>query len=230
MAWELVRRTGQTMVPRTIAIDDAVRGHGAPQVVVLGAGLDSRAWRMAELAGAAVFEVDHRASQQDKLRRLGDLQPLAARVLPVAVDLAVQPLAPALEAAGFDPTAETTWVWEGVVPYLSADAVRTTVGQLARLSAPGSRLVVNYQAKSLPVPVLRAVMRVVFWASRQQDVLAREPWRSLWRPTQMRELLARNGFATLSDDHLQSIASGLDLPGDNGTSLRNGRVAVAERR
>ena len=229
MAWEMVWRTGQTMVPRTIMIDDAIREHGASQLVVLGAGLDSRAWRMAELAGTTVFEVDHPASQRDKLRRLGGLHPLAARVVPVAVDLTTEPLGPALEAAGFDRAAVTTWVCEGVVPYLPAEAVRSTVGQLARLSAPGGRLVVNYQAKSLPVPVMRAVMRLVFWAARQEDVLAREPWRSLWRPGQMQSLLADNGFHTISDAHLLSGATGLDLPGGNNRSLANGRVAVAER-
>lgn len=229
MAWEMVRRTGQTMVPRTIAIDDAVRGHGATQLVVLGAGLDSRAWRMVELARTTVFEVDHPASQQDKLRRLEDLEPVAARVVPVAVDLAHEPLAPALEAAGFDARAASTWVWEGVVPYLTANAVRSTVAQVAGLSAPGSRLVVNYQAKSLPVPVMRAVMRVVFWMARQQDVLAREPWRSLWRPEELRELLSRNGFQTTSDEDLLAISLGLGLGSENGNSLRNGRVAVADR-
>jgi len=217
-------------VPRTIMIDEAIREHGASQLVVLGAGLDSRAWRMPELAGTTVFEVDHPASQRDKLRRVGALRPLAGRVVPVAVDLRTQPLGPALVAAGFDCAAVTTWVCEGVVPYLPAAAVRSTVEQLARLSAVGGRLVVNYQAKSLPVPVMRAVMRVVFWAARQEDVLAREPWRSLWRPGQMQSLLADNGFHTMSDVDLLSGATGLDLPGGNNRSLANGRVAVARRR
>ena len=77
MAYELLWRTGILMVPRTVAIDAAVREHGATQVVVLGAGLDARAWRMPELAGATVVEVDHPASQRDKQRRLGDLTPTA---------------------------------------------------------------------------------------------------------------------------------------------------------
>jgi methyltransferase (TIGR00027 family) len=230
MPLEMVRRTGQAMVPRTIMIDDAIREHPAPQLVVLGAGLDARAWRMAELAGTTVFEVDHPASQRDKLRRLRGLRPLAARVVPVAVDLTREPLGPALEAAGFDQRAVTTWVWEGVVPYLPAEAVRTTLEQVAQLSTPGSQLVVNYQAKSIPVPMMRAVMRVVFWLARQEDVLAREPWRSLWRPGQIQSLLADNGFHTTSDVDLLSGAAGLDLPGGNNGSLGNGRVAVAERR
>ncbi len=230
MAYELVRRTALLMVPRTIAIDDAVRGHGAPQVVVLGAGLDARAWRMPELARATVFEVDHPASQRDKQRRLGDLEPTAAHVVPVAVDLEHDPLAPALEATGFYPGLETTWVWEGVVPYLTSDAVAQTVRHLAELSAPGSILIVNYQSRSVSAVVMRRVMRVAMRLSRQHDPLAGEPWRSAWSPSEMRTMLANNGFATTSDDDLLTLASGLDLPRDANSSLRNGRVAVAVRR
>ena len=161
VAHEMVRRTGLTMVPRTISIDAAIRDHAAGQVVILGAGLDARAWRMPELAGSTVFEVDHRASQQDKLRRIGGLVPMAGRVIPVAVDLAAERLGPTLESAGFDRQAVTTWVWEGVVPYLTAGEVRATVAQMAELSAPASRLVVNYQAKSLPTSVMRVAMRLL---------------------------------------------------------------------
>ncbi len=230
MSYELVRRTALLMVPRTVAIDDAVREHGAPQVVVLGAGLDARAWRMPELAGAVVFEVDHPASQRDKQRRLGGTRPTAGRVVVVAVDLEHDPLAPALEAAGFDPGLETTWVWEGVVPYLTADAVAETVRRLAELSASGSMLVVNYQSRSVVASVLRRVMRLVMRASRQHDPLAGEPWRSTWSPDTMRTMLADSGFETTSDDDLLTLARGLDLPRDGGESLRNGRVAVAVRR
>ena len=103
----MVRRTGLTMVPRTISIDEAIRGHAAGQLVLLGAGLDARAWRMPELARAAVFEVDHPASQQDKQRRVGGLAPTAGRVVPVAVDLASRtpwprPRAGRLRPAGRD--------------------------------------------------------------------------------------------------------------------------------
>ena len=230
MAYELVRRTAVLMVPRTVAIDDAVRHHAAAQVVMLGAGLDARAWRMPELAHATVFEVDHPASQRDKQRRLGDLALTAGRVVQVAVDLERDPLATGLEATGFDPTQETTWVWEGVVPYLTADAVAETVRQIADLSAPGSVLVVNYQSRSLTASVLRRVMRVVMRLTRQRDPLAGEPWRSTWSPDTMREMLAHNGFATTSDGDLLTLASGLSLPRDADSSLRNGRVAVAVRR
>ena len=230
MAYELVRRTAVLMVPRTVAIDDAVREHGAPQVVMVGAGLDARAWRMPELARTTVFEVDHPASQRDKQRRLSGIEPTAGQVVAVAVDLEHDPLAPALEATSFDPTLETTWVWEGVVPYLTADAVAETVRHLAELSAPGSILVVNYQSRSVSAAVLRRVMRVVMRLSRQHDPLSGEPWRSTWSPQTMRDMLSHHGFEVTRDDDLLTLASGLDLPDDASSSLRNGRVAVAVRR
>jgi methyltransferase (TIGR00027 family) len=230
LAYELVRRTGLTMVPRTIAIDEAVSDHAARQLVILGAGLDARAWRMAELATTTVYEVNHPASQRDKLRRTERLTPTAERVVPVAVDLARDPLGPSLDAAGFDRQVVTTWVWEGVIPYLTAEDVRATLAQVAVLSAPASRLVVNYQANSWATTVLRTAMRAVLRLTRQPDPLAGEPWRSLWRPDDMRTTLSDNGFDVTSDLDLLTLSDGLALPDDNNSSFRNGRVAVAVRR
>lgn len=227
MAYEWVRRTGVTMAPRTMAIDEAIRDHGAGQLVILGAGLDARAWRMPELARTTVFEVDHPASQGEKQRRVGDLVPSARQVVPVAVDLATERLSPALDAAGHDRRAVTTWVWEGVVPYLTVQEVQATVAQVAERSAPGSRLVVNYQERSLTVPVMRTAIRLLLRVTRSDDPMAGEPWRSMWRPEDIRALLQHNGFDVVSDESLLTLAAGLDLPADGNGSLRNGRVAVA---
>jgi methyltransferase (TIGR00027 family) len=229
MAYEMVRRTGITMVPRTIAIDEAIGDHAAGQLVLLGAGLDARAYRMPELAATTVFEVDHPASQQDKLRRVRAVAPIAERLASVAVDLTSERRAGPLDAAGFDREDVSTWVWEGVVPYLSAADVRATVAQLAELTAAGSRLVVNYQARSLPTAVTREVMRRVLRLSGQPDPLAHEPWRSLWRPEDLRKLLGDNGFSVVSDWDLLTVGEGLGLPLEKDGSLRNGRVAVAVR-
>ena len=229
MAYEMVRRCGMTMVSRTVAIDEVIRQHGAEQLVILGAGLDARAWRMPELSEVAVFEVDHSASQRDKLRRIRDRTPTALRVIPVDIDLATQPLSPALENAGFDRQVVSTWVWEGVVPYLTAGDVRSAVAQVAELCAAGSRLVVNYQAKSACVTFMRGAMRLMLRVTRQPDPLSGERWRSLWRPQTIQSLLRDNGFHVVSDDDLRTLAAELELPSDAGNSLRNGRVAVAVR-
>ena len=230
MAYELVRRTGLVMVPRTLAIDEVIRQHAATQVVILGAGLDARAWRMPELSEATVFEVDHPASQVDKRRRIGDLVPLAGRVAWVMVDLAGEPLGAALDSAGFDRQTATTWVWEGVVPYLSVPEVTATVAQIAALSAPDSRIVVNYQARSLWVNILRRVMRLVLRITGASDPLAGEPWRSLWAPQRLRSLLNDHGFDVVSDHDLLALSEGLALSSDASGSVRNGRVAVAAYR
>jgi O-methyltransferase involved in polyketide biosynthesis len=121
-------------------------------------------------------------------------------------------------------------VWEGVVPYLTADEVRATVAQIAELSAPASQLIVNYQTNSLPTTVMRVAMRLVLRVSRQHDPLAGEPWRSRWRPNRMRSTLSHNGFDVTSDSDLLTLSEGLALPSDNKGPLRNGRVAVAVHR
>ena len=73
LAYESVRAAAGSMVPRTVAIDAAIAARPCPQLVVLGAGLDDRAWRMRELADVDVLEVDHPASQADKRDRVGGL-------------------------------------------------------------------------------------------------------------------------------------------------------------
>jgi hypothetical protein len=78
--------------------------------------------------------------------------------------------------------------------------------------------------------MMRRVMRVVMRLTRQSDPLSGEPWRSTWSPGSMRNMLSANGFETTSDADLLTIATGLGLPSDADSSLRNGRVAVAVRR
>src|SRR6185295_3412581 len=68
--YEHLERESQMMVARTVAIDADLSRAAATQVVILGSGLDGRAWRMKELSKAVVFEVDHPDSQQQKRQRV----------------------------------------------------------------------------------------------------------------------------------------------------------------
>ncbi|MFE2839720.1 class I SAM-dependent methyltransferase [Streptomyces mirabilis] len=225
--YEGVRACAEVVVPRTVAIDDAVRSHRTPQLVVLGAGLDSRAWRLPELADTDVWEVDHPASQQDKQERLAEagVPPVVARSVRFApVDFATDDLGSALEAAGHDASVPTTWLWEGVVPYLTHDEVRATVRAVADRSAPGSALVLNYQGPSVKASAGRLIARVL-----NSSVTASEPWRSLWKPQKMADLLAGYGLRVVSDEDLLAIANRLESSMRGRTSLRSGRVAVARR-
>ncbi|WP_327297004.1 class I SAM-dependent methyltransferase [Streptomyces sp. NBC_01197] len=234
--YESVRACAEVVVPRTVAIDEALRARVTGQLVILGAGLDTRAWRLPELSRTAVWEVDHPASQQDKRARLAEaeraagepeegagLPALARSVRFAPVDFAVDDLGAVLDAAGHDPAAPTTWLWEGVVPYLTRDEVRATVAAFAARTAPGSALVVNYQAPSVKAAAGRLLTRVL-----GSSVMAGEPWRSLWKPQTMAALLAEYGLRVVSDDTLLALTHTLAGPAGERTSLRSGRVAVAE--
>lgn len=234
MGYEAARASAAVMVPRTVAIDEAVRarpGGPAEQLVLLGAGLDSRPYRMVELAATDVFEVDHPASQRDKRDRLGgwDRPALARSVRFVPVDLARDPLGEALPAAGFRPDVPVTWVWEGVVPYLTPAEVNITVAAVASLSAPGSRLVTMYLAPAAKAVAWMAVARLLSRIAGQRSVWADEPHRSAWTPEAFSRLLTQHGFTVSSDESLADITRHLGLTNIRRAASTNARVNVAER-
>jgi len=231
MSVEAVRAVAQVVVPRTVVIDDAVAtavtAAAVTQAVVVGAGLDSRPWRLAALSDVTVFCVDHPASQADARDRARGLIPVAQRLVFIPVDLTTSQLDPALASAGHDRAAPTVWVWEGVVPYLARSDVEATVSALADRSAPGSVVVVNYQTPSLVATLGRWVAILVGRLFRVEPFTGDEPWRSLWTPADMAHLLAEHGFTTQRDVDLFQVAQAIGSPTRHSRSLRNGRVAIA---
>jgi methyltransferase (TIGR00027 family) len=120
---------------------------GVEQYVILGAGLDSFAWRRTDLmADLELFEVDHPATQEWKQQRID----IAGLNLPthlhfVAMDFSASESLPLrMTEAGFDPQRASIWSWMGVVVYLQIDMVESMLRDMARLAAPGSRLLVSY--------------------------------------------------------------------------------------
>ncbi|KYF98510.1 hypothetical protein BE20_34750 [Sorangium cellulosum] len=227
---------GYHVALRTRAIDDALReavARGTSQLVVLGAGLDSRAMRLPELAGVQVFEVDHPSTQRDKVERLASLArgdgsaagapELEARGLErVPVDFERDRLDEALLAAGFRPAEPTFWIWEGVAVYLTREAIEATLRLTAALSAPGSRIALTYGM--LPDAELPA------WAERVIRGMFRslgEPVRTPLAREEMRELLARAGLRVLSDESTVDWAARYWPPHGGVRAIE--RLAVAER-
>jgi methyltransferase (TIGR00027 family) len=229
VAYESVAACALVVVPRTVAIDDAIRAHAHPQLVILGAGLDTRAWRLADLSDVDVTEIDHPASQRDKQGRVGSRPTLARTHRFQPADLAVDALEDALEAAGHDPDAPTTWLWEGVVPYLHRPDVVRTLRAVSARSARGSTLIVNYQRRSLRARSGRILAATFARLGGARTITAGEPWHTLLSPGEAARLLADAGFGVQSDDDLLDIAQRLGLDTERATSLRNGRVAVAVR-
>ncbi|MBL1076523.1 class I SAM-dependent methyltransferase [Nocardia sp. 2] len=226
--YELLTATAEVMAARTVVIDDALREKGNQQLVILGAGLDARAWRMPELASVEVFEVDQPASQGEKRERMGERQPLAA-VRYVPVDFEHDSLGTRLGEADHDETVPTTWIWEGVVMYLTPEQVAATLGEIAKHSAPGSRLILTYQTPSRLAGLGRKAASLIL-ARSGRNPMAHEPTRSQWTPEPMRNLLNEYGFGVISDVDQLTAAQEIGIEGANKPALRAGRVVVADRR
>jgi methyltransferase (TIGR00027 family) len=121
------------------AIDGGVR-----QILVLGAGLDTFAYRLERTHDLRVFELDHPATQADKRRRLTEAQIAEpSHVAYVAHDFERGSMTGALKAAGFDSDKRPFVLWLGVTPYLTEEAVYATFSELARLSN-GAEVVFDY--------------------------------------------------------------------------------------
>jgi methyltransferase (TIGR00027 family) len=117
---------------------------GARQVVVLGAGLDTTAYRALPSQDLRIFEVDHPATQTWKRERLAEADiPLPPALSFVPLDFERNTLPEGLAAAEFDPAQQTFFSWLGVVPYLSDDAIFSTLGFVARLPG-GAHVVFDY--------------------------------------------------------------------------------------
>src|SRR6478752_638977 len=110
------------------ALAAGVERRGVGQLVVLGAGLDTFAYRNPLADRLRVFEVDHPATQAWKRRRLDEAGIAAPDgVVYAPVDFEREALLDGLAAAGLDPARRTFFMWLGVVPYLTSEAVRATL-------------------------------------------------------------------------------------------------------
>jgi methyltransferase (TIGR00027 family) len=197
-------------------------GAGVTQYVILGAGLDSFAYRGGPLAGRVrVFEVDHPASQRVKqvaLAAAGIEVPDSVRYVPA--DLARDPLARCLAVAGFDAAAPAVIAWLGVTMYLTAEAVAQTLTAVAGL-APGTELIADYLLPQDARDEAGALFgTLVAQASAEQG----EPWHSYFTPDQMADLAGRAGFGAV-----RAVSQRDTIPAElwrRADSLRPARLAV----
>ena len=135
---------------RTAFFDDRVRrADGAAQVVLLGAGFDTRAARLAR-DGVRFFEVDHPDTQREKLARLAKLDgyPIT-HVTYVSCDFEREDFLERLGAAGFRATEPALFLWEGVTPYLTEAAVRATLRRLAEATHAESVVVFDHVRRKI---------------------------------------------------------------------------------
>ncbi len=160
------------VVARTRLIDETVLAElpRVRQVLILGAGFDTRAYRLPPMRQAPVFEVDHPATQAAKQRILRSSSgqfPAAVTFVPVV--FGTDDPGRELAASGFRPAAPTLVLWEGVTNYLDPEAVDTTFRFLAAAAGPGSPVLFTYVDRGMldgtavfagAETTLRAVRRV----------------------------------------------------------------------
>lgn len=143
-----VRKLRLFIAVRTRFAEDAlatvIARRGIDQLVVLGAGLDTYAYRTSLGESLRVFEVDHPATQAWKRQLLAEASIPTPRSLDFApVDFERGTLEEGLTAVGFDPALPTFFTWLGVVPYLTEQAVFSTLGFIASLPG-GAHVVFDY--------------------------------------------------------------------------------------
>ncbi|RNC66641.1 MAG: class I SAM-dependent methyltransferase [Desulfuromonadales bacterium] len=137
------------ILARTRYIDErttACLGKGIEQLIVLGAGNDSRGYRLVEPGGGVrVFEVDHPATQAAKREKVMELfGGIPAHVTFVPVDFCRDDLRSRLREAGYDRDRKSLFIWEGVIYYLTAAAVDDTLNFVAHCSGDGSSIIFDY--------------------------------------------------------------------------------------
>jgi len=187
-------------VGRTRFIDDALDaalGRGVRQVVILGAGYDTRALRIRGSESSLFFEVDHPATQRCKcetLERVLGEQPSNLKFVPV--DLERQGLATALEGAGFQRKEKALVIWEGVTEYLSESAVDAALAWFAQGIALESEIVFTYTDRGLieGTKTFSGGSRIL-----AMNRWGGEPYRFGFDPTRLRVELADRGLELIED-------------------------------
>jgi methyltransferase (TIGR00027 family) len=189
--------------------------NGVTQYVVLGAGLDTFAYRN-PFPTLRVFEVDFPATQVWKRAMLTEAAiALPANLVFVALDFEHQTLADGLAEAGLDFHKPVFFGWLGVVPYLTIDAFRSTLNVVARLP-PGSAVSFDY---AVDPETLSPIGRIAFDRLSERVAAAGEPFRLFFTPEGLESELVRAGFrrvdqldsGRLNDLYFNDRADGLKL-------------------
>lgn len=213
-----------TLVIRSRLAEDSWRDaqqRGVMQHVILGAGLDTSAYRGSPSAAVRVFEVDLPATQQWKrecLAAAGIAVPDTVHF--AAIDFGTASLADGLAQAGFDHSAPACFTWLGVTPYLAPQDVAHTLNFIATC-APGSSVVFDFV---ISPALLEPAERVAMEAISASLASGGEPWKSHFDPAGLETLLGGMGYSRiehfgrdkLSQRYLSGRSDGLRLAGTTG--------------
>ncbi|HKD12682.1 MAG TPA: class I SAM-dependent methyltransferase [Thermoanaerobaculia bacterium] len=204
---------------------EAAAARGVRQYVILGAGLDTSAYR-AGLAGLRCFEVDQPETQAWKRKSLTRARIAVPTTLSfVPLDFETQTLADGLRDAGFDAGRPAFFSWLGVVPYLRKESVRATLAMIAALP-PGSAVVFDY---GIPPSRLALKELLVTAYLARRVAAAGEPWRTFFDPGELAGELRTLGFQSTEDLGPAEINDRYFAGRSDGLSVRRvGHLVKAE--
>ncbi len=213
---------------RTAAIDYVVIAaaqQGIKQLVILGAGLDARAFRLKGIEHTKVFELDHPATQQYKKRKTKDVAALAREHHFVSIDFARDRLSERLGTVGFNEAERTLWLLEGVSMYLPREALVSTINQVSTASAKGSRFAITYFPPFEEWLRIRAIRLVVDTVMQHM----REPFIGTINTEALHRLLKQHEFKILSDEYPPDWAARYTPAVNPRTVLAIERLVVGEK-
>jgi methyltransferase (TIGR00027 family) len=211
---------------RTKWIDDEATAalESATQLVLLGAGFDTRAYRLPQAALAAVFELDRPETSLVKRAALkqafGSLPP---NVRFVTIDFNRQPVGEVLTAAGFDTKQGACFIWEGVTNYLATEAVGSTLDEIRRVTSEGILLFTYVDRLVLDHPdrfygAVKLLARLKSYG---------EPWTFGLDPAEAAEYLAPRGFRLVKDVSVAEVWQQAGRPAQEIHGYEFYRVASA---
>jgi methyltransferase (TIGR00027 family) len=194
-------------IARSRIAEDAVSGaveRGIRQIVILGAGLDTFALRNPhEALEVRIYEVDHPATQAWKRERLDEAQlALPPWLVFVPVDFERDDVGEKLVAAGFQQESPAFFTWLGVVPYLTQEAIGSTLDYMA--SIPDSEVVFDYMEP--PEAFSEEFAELVTERTKQLERME-ERWASRFEPAGMAAFLRAHGFRDIEDISFPEIKS-----------------------
>lgn len=222
----LSKPTRAIVVVRTRVAENELAASGAAQYVLLGAGLDTFAYRN-PFPLVRVFEVDQPDTQALKRARLETAGIMApANLTFVSCDFAKDKVSDALAAAGFDREQPAVFAWLGVVMYLEWTDVRETLRFIASLPSSG-RVVFDY---ALPPERFPWLQRIFYRKVLDRLADLGEPWKSFMEPEPLRAELLSLGFTGIDDLGADEINAGYLANRSDGLQSRGiGRIAIARK-
>jgi methyltransferase (TIGR00027 family) len=217
------------VVGRERYIDDFLKtclSEGLDQVVLLGAGYDTRPYRIPGMEKTHVFEIDQAATQEDKLKRLEKvIHPHPGNVTFVPVDFNTQSLGERLKSAGYNENSKTLFIWQGVTYFLTTAGVESTLEFIANHSGPGSAVVFDYFYNE----ILRDPRHKEVQAMRRTARAFGEDYTFGIDRGQVEPFLTQRGFKEVTDMTMEQIKR-VYFTGPNAKRVVNNSIAIATAR